>query len=119
MSALIEKLKEFGCSEEDLSRAVERFLNNDAFYERCFTKYLADTSFKSLGEALKTNNVADIFNHAHTLKGVTANMGITPVYDEVCIIVEAVRDSSIVPEGLDVHYQNIMGYHEKLQKMVG
>ena len=40
-------------------------------------------------------------------------------YEEVCVIVEAVRDGSIVPEGLDVHYQNIMGYHEKLQKMVG
>lgn len=119
MSALIEKLKDFGCSEDDLNRAMERFLNNEAFYERCFGKYLADNSFNALGEALKTDNATEIFNHAHTLKGVTANMGITPVYDEVCIIVEAVRDSSIVPEGLDVHYKNILDYYKRLQEMVG
>ena len=31
------------------------------------------------------------FEAAHTLKGVTGNMGLTPLYDAVCTIVEPLR----------------------------
>ena len=115
MSALIEKLKDFGCSEDDLNRAMEQ--TGEKYYFQINCPVSGNTNVTS--SVFVTDNATDIFNHAHTLKGVTANMGITPVYDEECIIVEAVRDSSIVPEGLDVHYKNILDYYKRLQEMVG
>lgn len=118
MSALLEKLKAMGCAEDDLNHAMERFLNNEGFYERCFIKYLNDKSFTELGECLARNEAAAAFEQAHTLKGVTANMGITPVYEEVVIIVESVRNRETVPEGLDAHYGKIMNYYEHLKAMV-
>lgn len=117
--SLLDKLQEFGCNADDLSKAKERFLNNEAFYERCFGKYLADKSFEGLGEALKTNDAKKIFEEAHTLKGVSANMGITPIYEEVVIIVEAVRETTDVPEGLEANYKKIMEYRTQLKDMVG
>lgn len=118
MAALLEKLKAIGCADEDLKRAKERFLNNDQFYERCFVKYLNDKSFVALGECLAQKEAGAVFEQAHTLKGVTANMGITPIYEEVVIIVEAVRDKDTVPEGVEAHYEKIMNYYEQLKAMV-
>lgn len=118
MSTLIDKLKAFGCAEEDLRKAVERFLNNEAFYVRCFGKYLNDPSFKALGECIEANEAKAVFEQAHTLKGVTSNMGISPVYEEVVIIVEAVRGSDILPADVKAHYDKIMEYHAQMKEMV-
>lgn len=118
MSTLLEKLKALGCAEDDLNRAKERFLNNDDFYARCFVKYLNDKSFVSLGECLKQKEATGVFEQAHTLKGVTANMGITPIYEEVVIIVEAVRGMDSVPDGIEAHYDKIMKLHEELKAMI-
>ncbi|MDY6296345.1 MAG: Hpt domain-containing protein, partial [Schwartzia succinivorans] len=38
------------------------------------------------------------FRHAHTLKGLTANMGLTPLYDLVVKIVEPLREGNCKPE---------------------
>lgn len=128
MSTLIDKLKAFGCTDDDLRKAVERFLNSEAFYERCLGKYLNDKSFAELGKCLESNVLVarEIFEPAHNLKGVTANMGITPILDEVNIIVEAVREDEdevgkidVEPEVLMEHYNKIMEYHAQLKDLVG
>ena len=42
-------------------------------------------------QALKDKDYGEAFTAAHTLKGVTANMGLTPLFDRVCAIVEPLR----------------------------
>ena len=39
MSALTDTLKSMGCG---IDEAMARFLNNEAFYEKCFKKFLDD-----------------------------------------------------------------------------
>ena len=70
MSVLLDKLKVMGC---DIDGAMGRFLDNEAFYEKCFGKMLQDPAFEALGIALKAGSVEDAFHQAHTLKGVLAN----------------------------------------------
>ena len=88
MAALMDELRARGC---DVEGALTRFLNNEAFYAKCYKKFLDDPAFSALDEALKAKDAETAFRHAHTLKGLTANMGLTPLYDIVVKIVEPLR----------------------------
>ena len=115
MSVLLDKLKVMGC---DIDGAMGRFLDNEAFYEKCFGKMLQDPAFEALGIALKAGSVEDASHQAHTLKGVLANMGITPLYDIVVQIVEPLRkgDLSADPMG---RYEHLMQAKEEYPGLVG
>ncbi len=115
MSALLDELRAMGC---DIDGAMGRFLDNEEFYARCFGKMLQDPSFAALGEALQAQNVEDAFHQAHTLKGVLANMGITPLYDIVVQIVEPLRQGSYSDELLQL-YQRLMDEEKKYHTLVG
>lgn len=115
MSILIDQLKDYGC---DIDEAMSRFLNNEAFYERCFLKFLDDTTFEGLGAVLSTQSVSDSFDMAHNLKGVSANLGITPLYNEVSEMVESLR-AGILPENSMESYARIMNIRDDLRKIAG
>ena len=48
-------------------------------------------SFEKLEGALKENNLEAAFDAAHALKGVFANLALSPVRDPICEIVELLR----------------------------
>lgn len=85
---LLEELKKWGC---DIDGALERFVGDEELYKTCLYTVLDDKAFAGLGEALHNNQVKEAFDHAHTLKGVLANMGLTPMYDITVQIVEPLR----------------------------
>lgn len=70
---------------------IDRFLGNEKMYLRFLELFFQDESLKKLGEALNAGDLTAAFEAAHTLKGVAANMGLTPLYDAVCAIVEPLR----------------------------
>ncbi len=104
MNALLTELRNRGC---DVDGALVRFLNNEAFYAKCFKKFIDDPAFAGLGEALKSKDVDVAFRHAHTLKGLIANMGLTPLYDLTVQIVEPLRAGQCADD-LDELYQRLM-----------
>lgn len=114
MSALLEELRAMDC---DIDGAMGRFLNNEDFYVRCLKKMLLDPSFAALGEALKKSDVENAFHQAHTLKGVVANMGITPLYELTVEIVEPLRHGDCNP-GLWSVYEKLLAKREEYQALV-
>ncbi len=100
MSALLTELRERGC---DVDNALVRFLNNEAFYEKCFKKFFDDPAFPALGEALKEKNADEAFRHAHTLKGLASNMGLTAIHDMASEIVEPLRAGVYSDDMLDTY----------------
>ncbi len=114
MSALLEELRAMGC---DIDGAMARFLNNEDFYVRCLKKMLKDPSFAALGEALKQSDAENAFHQAHTLKGVVANMGITPLYDLTVEIVEPLRHGDCNP-GLWSVYEKLLANKEEYQELI-
>ena len=104
MSALLDELRNCGC---DVEGALARFLNKEDFYAKCFKKFLDDPAFSALDEALKAKDAETAFRHAHTLKGLTANMGLTPLYDIVVQIVEPLR-GGLYDDGLLDVYDTMM-----------
>ncbi len=88
MSMLLDALREWNC---DVEGALERFVWDEELYTECLNTVLEDETFKELGTALEQNRIDDAFDFAHTLKGVLANMGLTPLYDITVRIVEPLR----------------------------
>lgn len=110
---LLEELKNWGC---DIDGALERFVGDEELYKTCLYTVLDDKAFSGLGEALYAGQVKEAFDYAHTLKGVLANMGLTPMYDITVRIVEPLRTGDA--EGLFALYEELLQAKSVLAAMV-
>lgn len=88
MSRLIDELKEWGC---DVDVAMDRFIQDEDLYISCLEKFIDDASFGQLKICLEEKNYEETFNHAHTLKGVAANLGLDPLFACISSMVEDLR----------------------------
>lgn len=111
---LLEELRNWGC---DIDGALERFIGDEELYITCLYTVLADKAFGGLGEALGAGQVREAFEYAHTLKGVLANMGLTPMYDITVRIVEPLRVGEDT-EGLLALYEELLQAKSVLEAMV-
>ena len=66
-------------------------MGNRKMYMKFLGMLFQDENLSKLGNALEQGDMTSAFEAAHTLKGVTGNMGLTPLYDAVCTIVEPLR----------------------------
>ncbi len=110
---MIEELRSWGC---DIDDAMTRFLDDEDFYITCLHTMVQDTAYASLGEALKNGDVKEAFEQAHTLKGVLANMGLTPIYEIVIRLVEPLRagsDTDLMPI-----YEELIAANEHLKEIM-
>ncbi|WP_338148938.1 Hpt domain-containing protein [Dysosmobacter acutus] len=76
----------------DYQVTMSRFLGNEEMYLRFLHMLFQDDNLQKLGQALERGDLTAAFEAAHTLKGVTGNLGLTPLYEAVCVIVEPLRD---------------------------
>ena len=67
-------------------------LCSERLVEKFALKFLADDSFSLLEEAIAAGNYYDAFRAAHTLKGVSINLGFTELYKVSDEMTEALRD---------------------------
>ena len=79
----------------DYEGALERFVGNDALYQKFLLKFLDDKNFSGLKESLKQNNISSAFQYAHTLKGVVGNLGLNLLYTTTQPLVELLRLNQI------------------------
>ncbi|MGI6200075.1 MAG: Hpt domain-containing protein [Christensenellales bacterium] len=75
----------------DYEATMGRFMGNEALYRRLLPMLFEDDSFSKLKAALIAGDLEGAFQAAHTLKGVTGNLGLTPLYAAICQIVEPLR----------------------------
>ncbi|MEG2117876.1 MAG: Hpt domain-containing protein, partial [Clostridia bacterium] len=108
MDKLLEKLSEYGA---DIDCVNSRFLGDIDLYKSCFDTFLSDENFLQLGEAIKACDYERACDCAHTLKGIAGNMGITPLYQDVCIIVENLRKNNYYD--LNERYSKILEHLSK------
>lgn len=81
MSAdIIFKLQEVGV---DTDAALRRFSNNDMLYKRFLLRFPEDQNFVKIEEAMKSCNWSDMLTAAHTLKGLSGNLGMNRLL-EIC-----------------------------------
>ena len=113
MSNIKEKLIAAGVNWQEI---MERFVEDEEFYESCLRSFMEDSAFIELQEALKQNNFAAAFEYAHTLKGVSGNLGLTNFSSSVRELVEALRNKNYT--NLEAQYQSVQAEREKLLAIV-
>ena len=59
----------------DIEGALRRFSGNSVLYEKFLKKFLTDSTFSQITKAFEGENREDALMATHTLKGVTANLG--------------------------------------------
>lgn len=92
MQDKLNKLAEFGF---DINGALQRMCDDQDFYVECLMMVVEDPTTKLLKKAIDNNDVEQSFMYAHTLKGVLANVGATPLYAAIVPIVEQTRQHTL------------------------
>lgn len=83
-----EKLQAYGVN---LDSALNRFMDNEQFYERILSKFPMDENFTLMEKSLSENNIPQAFRHAHTLKGLAATLDLTSILTVLIPITELLR----------------------------
>ena len=109
MNSIIERLKDWGC---DTAGAMERMADDESFYIECLHDVAEDACFDTLKEALAAGDLSKAFDAAHALKGVLANVGLTPIYNKITEIVEPLRSGSTA--GLPLRLSQLFELRAKL-----
>ncbi|MBR0462559.1 MAG: Hpt domain-containing protein [Erysipelotrichaceae bacterium] len=92
----IENLKEYGA---DVEEGLTRCYNNEEFYLKLVAMILDEPSFGALKKAIEDNDLTAAFEAAHGLKGVTANLALSPLRDPVIEITELLRSRTEMDYG--------------------
>ncbi len=84
----VEKLKELGA---DTEQGLMRCGNNQEFYLRLVGMALEQKGYDELEKQIKETRLTEAFEAAHALKGVLANLSLTPIYEPVSEMTEMLR----------------------------
>jgi len=78
----------------DVVGSIRRFAGNEALYEKHVFKFIDDKIYNSLAKAVSESNREDAFRDAHTLKGISGNLGLNPLFNPVSVLVGALREEN-------------------------
>ena len=84
----IDKLNDFGADTAD---GLRRCMNMENFYIDLVMSVLDDSQLKELERAILAGELDHAFECAHALKGVYANLSLTPLLTPVSAITELLR----------------------------
>ena len=84
----VDALRNLGADVDD---GIRRCVNNEAFYLKMVGKALPDLRTEELKTALAAGDLARAFEICHTLKGVLANLSLTPALAPVSEMTELLR----------------------------
>lgn len=106
---LTDELKELGVN---IDEALKRFMNNSALYIKMLGKLTSTVSELEVMPFLENGNYDKALENAHTLKGVTGNLSITPLYTAYTDIVALLRENN--PEKAKSVLEGILPVQEKI-----
>lgn len=84
----------------DVEGTLHRFMGNGALFLKFLVKFKDDQNFVLLRNSIEQKDYEEAFKAAHTLKGVSANLGLTPIYDSASKLTELLRGKA--PSEVDV-----------------
>ena len=92
----VDALKELGADTKD---GMARCLNREDFYLRMVKMGIQSDGFEALASAVKAGDLDAAFEAAHALKGVMANLSLTPISKDVGEITELLRSRTLMDYG--------------------
>ena len=89
-----ELLKRILATNVDDTGISDRFDGDAELYDTCFRYFLDEPNLMLLDEAISIKDYEKAFAAAHTLKGLSGNLGLTAFYDAIGELVESLRTKS-------------------------
>lgn len=81
-------------SGADVEATLKRFMGKDELYLKFLAKFPADQNYANLGTNMEAGAFEEAYKCAHALKGVVGNLGLTPIFERVSILVEELRNKA-------------------------
>ena len=106
---LITELNKLGVNTDE---ALARFMNNSALYVKMLGKFPAAVKDADVPEHFKAKNYDTAVSTAHTLKGVTGNLSLTPLFKAYTDIVALLRAGE--PDKAEAILEEILPTQEKI-----
>lgn len=79
----------------DVNTTLKRFMGNESLYMKYIMKFLEDKNYEGIISNFEKGDYKAVFNSAHGLKGVTANLGLNPVNAAAAQITELLRNKQV------------------------
>ncbi len=92
----VEKLRELGVNVDD---GLARCLNDEGFYLALVPDALKRERYEELETKIRMKDLAGAFEAAHGLKGILANLALTPIMEPVDRITELLRTGTEMDYG--------------------
>lgn len=102
MNEYYENLQKYGIF---LSDGLIHNVQGSKFIKMILGKFLEDKNMSVLKDGIREKDVKKAFMAAHTLKGVTANLGMNKLNEKICEIVEILRQGQL--EGAEEKFKSI------------
>lgn len=112
MSKFINDLQEYGA---DVNGALERFVNDEELYHKCIKMFDEGDEFEKLEEAIRSKEYDKAFEFAHSLKGVSGNLGLDPLYNAICALVEDLRHHEY--DNVDALLKKVQEEHARIKSL--
>ncbi len=87
--SLLDELQVF---DADIQDGLKRFAGNAALYEKMLKKFPAAAENLPVMSCFEAGDIDSALANAHTLKGMTGNLSLTPLYEAYTDIVAMLRD---------------------------
>lgn len=76
----------------------------------------SEATYAALEEAMAEGEAEMIFRQAHTLKGVAANLGLKPLFEDTCVLVEITRNGGT--EGIRDAFEKIKADYQETIRLI-
>lgn len=113
-SPLLTALAAKGCEIEKSLEAT--FMGRESFYVRMLHKLPASPCVGKVRAAIEANSATQCFEASHELKGLYATLGLTPLYERCCEIVEITRKGSM--EGVAEKLPPMAAMHDEYVALI-
>ena len=95
---------------------LSRFMGNESLFEKFLKKFLQDTNYEGLVQAVEKGDVQEAFRFSHTLKGVCGNLSMEELYSLVSRQTECFRQGDLSRGAAMM--EEISAAYEKIRKAI-
>lgn len=106
------------CDKLDINyeKNIARFAGNESIYIRFLKKMIVDETYNNLKQSWREKNYEETEKYAHTLKGISANLGIDRLFKVSDSLVQNIRKKEY--EKTQEYYNKLVEEYEIIKKVI-
>ena len=108
-----KQLQEAGVN---LDKALNRFMGNEAMYDKFLFSFTQEKSFGKLEESLNNKDIKESFMLAHTMKGIVSNLKIQSLLDLISPMTEQLRNGNM--EGITEQWELLKSKYNEVCNLI-